>query len=171
MRGNSGQNTLDGGDGGDGNDEIHGGGDNDFVFGGAKDDTLFGDAGNDRLVGASGFDVMTGGTGVDVFEFRSIKDSGFAGAAADQITDFVSDTFAPKAGDKIDLSQIDANTLVADDQQFRFIGNNNDFVAAFGPGQLRFNGGFLEGDVDGDLVADFRIQVNSPSMVDADFIL
>jgi Ca2+-binding RTX toxin-like protein len=46
-----------------------------------------------------------------------------------------------------------------------------DFVAALGPGQLRFNGGFVEGDVNGDLIADFRIQVKVATLVDADFVL
>jgi serralysin len=168
MTGNSGKNTLDGGEG---RDELHGGGDNDFLFGGTGDDTLFGDAGDDRLAGVSGVDVMTGGAGVDTFEFRNITDSGFAGAAADQITDFLSDSFAPGQGDKIDLSQIDANVLAGGDQAFIFIGNNNNYTTDFGAGQLRFNGGFVEGDVNGDFVTDFRIQVSSPTLVVADFIL
>jgi len=29
----------------------------------------------------------------------------------------------------------------------------------------------MEGDVNGDLIVDFRIQVNAPSLVDADFNL
>jgi serralysin len=66
------------------------------------------------------------------------------------------------------VSGIDVNILARGNQAFTFIGNNNDFFAA---GQLRFNGGFVEGDVDGDLAADFRMQVNAASMADTDFIL
>ena len=42
-----------------------------------------------------------------------------------------------------------------------------------GTGQLRVNGGFVEGDVDGDLVADFRIQVFQKDnlLITADFYL
>jgi serralysin len=132
-----------------------------------------GGVGGDFLIGGAGVDVMTGGAGRDVFEFRSAQDSGFALAApADQILDFASARFTPQS-DKIDLSQIDANVTAAGDQQFVFIGNNNAFSAALGAGQLRCNGGFVEGDVDGDLVADFRIQVFQTDnlLIDADFIL
>jgi Ca2+-binding RTX toxin-like protein len=161
MLGNSGRNTLDGG-GAD--DEIHGGDENDFLFGGANDDTLFGDGGVDRLVGSSGADEMAGGAGADTFEFRAASDSGFAGASADEITDF-----SAAQGDRIDLAQIDANSLAADDQAFSFIGNNNPFSGV--AGQLRFNAGQLEGDLNGDATADFRIQVNVGSLVAADFVL
>jgi serralysin len=165
MNGNTGRNALDGGGG---NDELRGGDQDDFLFGGSNDDRLFGDGGNDRLVGASGFDVMTGGIGLDTFEFRSIEDSGFKGAPADQIVDFVSVRFTTQS-DKIDLSQIDANSLIAGDQAFTFIGNNNAFTGV--AGQLRFNASQLEGDLNGDGAGDFRIQVNVASLVAADFVL
>ena len=152
MEGNDGRNTLDGGIG---TDEIHGGGDNDFLAGGTEDDRLFGDGDNDTLVGGLGADKLTGGSGGDVFQFRSAEESGFKGAAADEILDF---SAAQK--DKIDLSQIAAN--------LHFIGNNNLFTGE--AGDVRFNAGQLEGDLDGDLNADFRIQVNVASLVDADFI-
>ena len=152
MKGNGGNNTLDGGDGGD---------------------TLIGNGGADRLIGGLGVDELTGGSGADIFQFRSIQDSGFNGAAADEIVDFVSSRFST-VSDKIDLSQIDADGDVTNgDQAFQFIGNNNAFSDTLGPGQLRCNGGFVEGDVNGDLVADFRIQVFQKDnlLVDADFIL
>jgi Ca2+-binding RTX toxin-like protein len=161
MLGNSGQNTLDGGGG---RDELRGGDENDFLFGGSENDTLFGDGGSDRLVGSLGADKLTGGAGADSFEFRSAQDSGFAGAVADEILDFSS-----AQGDKIDLAQIDANSLVAGDQAFTFIGNNNAFTGV--AGQLRFNAGQLEGDLNGDGAGDFRIQVNVASLVAADFVL
>jgi serralysin len=107
---------------------------------------------------------MTGGGGADTFEFRAPEDSGFKGAAADEILDFSS-----AQSDKIDLAQIDANSLVAGDQAFTFIGNNNAFTGM--AGQLRFNAGQLEGDLNGDGAGDFRIQVNVASLVAADFIL
>jgi serralysin len=126
------------------------------VFGGAKNDTLFGDAGSDRLVGGTGADQLTGGTGGDIFQFRSAQDSGFNGAAADEILDF-----SAAENDKIDLSQIATN--------LHFIGNNNAFTGV--AGDVRFNAGQLEGDLNGDGNADFRIQVDVASLVAADFIL
>jgi len=151
MKGNGGNNTLDGGDGGD---------------------TLIGNGGADRLIGGLGIDELTGGSGADIFQFRSVQDSGFNGATADEILDFVSSRFST-VSDKIDLSQIDADGNAAGDQQFLFIGNNNAFSANLGVGQLRCNGGFVEGDVNGDLVADFRIQVFQQDnlLVEGDFIL
>lgn len=159
--------------GGGGADELFGGDGDDALFGEDGDDELDGGAGRDLLFGASGVDVLTGGADADVFEFRAAQDSGFALAApADEIVDFLSARFSAQS-DKIDLSQIDANATAAGDQQFVFIGNNNAFSAALGTGQLRCNGGFVEGDVDGDLVADFRIQVfqTDNQLIDADFIL
>ena len=129
MLGNSGRNTLDGGQG---RDELRGGEENDFLFGGANDDTLFGDGGVDRLVGSTGADKLTGGAGADTFEFRAPDDSGFKGAAADEILDF-----SAAQADKIDLSQIDANSLVTGDQAFTFIGNNNAFSGAGRPAPLQ----------------------------------
>jgi Ca2+-binding RTX toxin-like protein len=160
MEGNGGLNTLDGGGG---NDELHGGGNDDIVFGGVDDDTLFGEHGNDVLAGGLGVDVMYGGIGADRYYFADASESGAGGAAADQIMDF-----SAADADKIDLSALDADITTAGHQLFTFIGNENAF---FGVAQVRFNGGFVEGDIDGDLNADFRIQLNAPSLVEADFIL
>jgi Ca2+-binding RTX toxin-like protein len=130
----------------------------------AGNDYLSGRGGADVLIGGAGRDTMDGGTGADRFVFASLADSSFG--APDLIYDF-----STVDHDVIDLSTIDANTTVAGDQAFLFIGNNNNFVPSFGAGQLRFNGGFLEGDVDSDLVADFRIEVNAPALPDDAFIL
>jgi hypothetical protein len=72
--------------------------------------------------------------------------------------------------DYIQLSSIDADVNTAGDQAFVFIGNNNPF---YGVGQVRCNGGFVEGDIDGDAIADFRIQVfqNDNQLIAEDFIL
>jgi Ca2+-binding RTX toxin-like protein len=106
--------------GGDGADSLKG-------YGGA--DTLLGGEGNDRLEGMSGADVLTGGNGADNFVWSTTNDTGVTIATADLITDF-----NPAQGDKIDLSNVDANILVAGNQAFTFIGN-----AAFtGPGQVNF---------------------------------
>jgi hypothetical protein len=64
------------------------------------------------------------------------------------------------------LSAIDANVHAAGDQAFRFIGTHAFTGVA---GQLHFNTntedlyvnyGFVEGDVDGDCVADFQIYLH-----------
>ncbi len=81
----------------------------------------------------------------------------------DQITDFSS-----LEHDHIDLAGIDANTQATGDQAFGFIGS-----AAFSgvAGQLRYAAHSLEGDINGDGVADFRIHVNVASLQHGDLIL
>ena len=148
--------------GGKGNDTLKG-------FGG--DDTLYGELGNDVLVGGAGEDLMYGGTGADTFQFSSIADAPMGGwhHRSDEIADF-----SAAQGDKIDLSAIDANTLeLTANQPFRWIGNDNNYVPEWGAGQLTFKDGYVQGDVDGDMMSDFVIRVNAParSMVEADFIL
>ena len=78
------------------------------------------------------------------------------------ITDFA-------AGDIIDLSDVDAKSLMDGNQDFTFIGN-----VAFSnvAGELRYANGFLSGDLNGDSRADFRIEVaNGYAITAADLIL
>ncbi|UVO55318.1 cadherin domain-containing protein [Sphingomonas sp. SUN039] len=139
------------------------------MFGGLGSDTLTGGAGADRVYGGGGGDVLTGGAGADTFLYDRLTDSfGATTATRDRILDFT-------AGDKIDLSGIDAITGGADDA-FSFIGN-----AAFGnvAGQLRatdIGGGVfnVEGDVNGDGIADFALLVTAGAgyvFADTDFVL
>jgi Ca2+-binding RTX toxin-like protein len=158
-------NTLKGEDGAD---NLKGFGGADILYGGNQGDYLDGMDGTDTLYGGSGKDSLNGGTGADTFVFSFLSDSTVA--AFDTIMDFADGTEA--SGDRIDLSKIDANSLVSGDQSFLWIGNNNNFYADADPrGQLRFNGGFVEGDVNDDLVVDFRIQVNSAPIHEYGIIL
>jgi Ca2+-binding RTX toxin-like protein len=136
---------------GRGSDDIlDGQGGADELSGHAGNDVLHGGAGDDLLLGGAGADVLTGGSEGDMFRFLP-GDTG-TGSAADRITDFAIIV------DQIDLSAIDANTGLAGDQAFTFIG-----TAAFSgtAGELRyaFDGvdTWLQGDVDGDSVADLEI--------------
>jgi Ca2+-binding RTX toxin-like protein len=175
LKGFGGADKLYGGDhadelyGGNGVDVLHGENGDDYLAGGNDNDNLAGGYGADTLVGGAGADTLTGGAGYDVFVFASIAESAYA--TPDNITDLAPTSMG--AGDKIDLSKIDANTGLNGDQQFTWIGNNNEFVDEWGAGQLRFNGGYVEGDVNGDMVADFRIKIDVPglSMPENAFIL
>ena len=116
-------------------------------------DTLNGGGGNDFLYGGLGADQLTGGAGFDAFRYQSDGPVDRP-RSMDHILDFTD-------LDRIDLSAIDANGNAGDgNQAFTFIGSN-----AFGnvAGQLRAyqNGAdwFVEGDVNGDGVADLVIQV------------
>lgn len=145
------------------NNIITGNGFANVLSGLAGNDRLIGGVGNDRLIGGVGVDVLIGGLGVDRFVFTSTLDSR-PGAGSDQIVDFIRGQ-----GDKIDLSLIDADIDgTAGNQAFAFIG-----AAAFSgaDGQLRFQAGRLQGDVNGDRVADFEVRISLATMVAGDFIL
>jgi Ca2+-binding RTX toxin-like protein len=144
-----------------GNDTIDARAGNDRVYGGAGDDTLAGNSGRDLLVGGLGKDLLNGGAHADVFDFNALAES-VVGALRDVVT------FVRTEGDKIDLSTIDADTDgTAGNQVFKWIGSK-----AFSgvDGQLRFAGGILQGDSNGDRRADFEIQVRG-SLTAADIIL
>ena len=137
------------------------------LFGGKADDTLKGGGQADLLLGNLGADMLTGNGGADTFRFDSTADSN--SGSMDQILDFTPGT------DKIDLGRVDANALTAGDQAFSWIGSNAFSGTA---GQLRAaqSGGswFLEGDTNGDGVADLVIAVTlqgSTPLAAGDFLL
>ena len=147
-------------------DTIYAGGGNDTIDGAGGNDYIDAGSGNDVLIGGHGADDMTGGSGADRFVFQKLGDS--PSAQPDRIRDF-----GAWQGDRIDLSAIDANSGVAGDQSFTFIGTSAFSGVA---GQLRWEKSgttsFVSGDVDGDGLADFRIQLDYVGgMAAADFIL
>jgi VCBS repeat-containing protein len=142
--------------GGGGDDSITGGAGRDILYGKNGNDTLNGGGGNDRLIGGLGADILNGGEGRDLYRFEDAAES--TGTATDRIT-----FFDAAAGERIDLLAIDANGNPDDgDQAFTFIGTNTAFTQGV-KGQLRVveTGGkwFVEGDIDGDTVADLVIEV------------
>jgi Ca2+-binding RTX toxin-like protein len=168
LNGDAGNDELEGGSGDDqlyggtGNDKLYGDDGNDQLFGEAGNDSLSGGYGNDLINGGLGTDLLRGGAGSDTFVFSSLADS-VVGSARDVIQDFV------HLVDRIDLSGIDANNLVAGDQAFNFIGGSAFHRIA---GELRYSGGLLSGDVNGDGIADFELQlVGMPVLTGTDFII
>jgi Ca2+-binding RTX toxin-like protein len=135
-------------------DSLVGGQRNDSIVGGGGADHLFGMGGNDWLEGGAGADQLRGGFGSDLFVYKSASDS--APGASDHIVDFEDQT------DLINLVGIDANTQVGGDQAFSFIGQN---AFSHTAGELRIEGSgsnwFVEGDIDGDGLADLIIQVDN----------
>jgi Ca2+-binding RTX toxin-like protein len=114
-------------------------------------------SGNDVIVASNTANVMNGGAGNDTFRFATA-------AAADGDTIL---GFAP--GDRIDLSAIDANTGTATNDAFTLV-TGAEFTAA---GQLavsyesRVDGDFtvIQGNIDGSMTADFRIEVEGHQQV------
>lgn len=175
IRGDRGDDEVRGGAGADrlsgdaGNDMLHGGDDDDRLYGGGGDDRLYGTSGNDRLLGAAGDDrlvggdgndtliggvgrdILTGEQGADVFVFLSLEESP-VGAGCDVITDF------ERGVDIIDVTAIDAIAATKEIDSFTFIGSSKFTQTA---GQLRRTDTVVEGDVNGDGVADFQIALQA----------
>lgn len=133
-----------------------GGSARDLLWGNDVANRLEGRGGNDVLNGFKGADTLIGGAGIDFFQFSTLNDFG------NTIVDFT-------PGDKIDVSKFDTNPGAAGDQAFAFIGQ-----AAFSnvAGQLRYSNGLLEGDVDGNGLADFSVIIaNAAPLTSGDFLL
>ncbi len=140
---------------------LTGGSGNDYLFGDAGPNQLEGGAGNDVLVGGGGADILVGGDAGDRFVFQFVNDS--LPGVRDTILDFTS------GPDAIDLTAIDANSKLAGDQAFTFLGDSR-FTGR--PGELNFRDGIVSADVDGDGVADFQIEItNVPTLIESDFYL
>lgn len=170
LLGGYGRDSLEGSGGNDrlsgdsGADTLRGGYGHDRVEGGSDADRLYGGNGSDTVSGGGGRDVLAGGAGADVFVFRTPAETGRTHDTCDVITDF-----QHADADRLDLSDIDANAQAAGDQRFHYIGAHSFGGAA---GEVRCAGGVVAGDVDGDRVADFRIELSRVTSLQADdFIL
>ena len=151
--------------GGSNSDILTGNAVNNIINGGSGNDTVNGGAGNDTVIGGLGKDTITGGTGTDIFDFNALLES-VVGVNRDIITDFSSAQL-----DKIDLSTIDANSTLVNDQAFlSTILTSGNFNAI---GQLRLVGNILSGNTDANLTtSEFEIQLTGvTSLTGTDFIL
>ena len=153
---------------------ITGNAGNNKLLGLAGNDTINGGARNDIITGGLGKDTMTGGAGLDDFDFNSVAEIG-RGATRDVIRDFV------HLVDDIDLRTIDANGAAPGNAAFKFLAAKS---AAFTglAGQLRWlqdnrpgvlnDKTIIEGDTNGNRVADFQIQLAGlKSLTAGDFFL
>ena len=158
LTGTTGVDTLKGGNG---SDTLNGLGGNDTLTGGYGTDTLNGGDGADTLIGGLGADALTGGAGNDIFKFNSLAEIGNS-YPQETITDFAT-------GDQINLAGVDANSTLSGNQAFSFVGANAFTGVA---GELRYQNGQLQGDVDGNSNSDFTIELTgSPTLAATDFIL
>ncbi|WP_342241333.1 calcium-binding protein [Inquilinus sp. OTU3971] len=148
-------------------DTLSGNRDDNNLQGGGGTDTLDGNRGDDLLNGGAGADMLIGGKGADIFKFTAASDTNI------RTTDTIAD-FNHGQKDKIDLSAIDAKSGTSANDAFSFIG-----TAGFSgkAGELRFTadgkfGTTVEGDLDGNGSADFRIALTGEiALVAKDFVL
>jgi len=146
---------------------LAGGRGDDVITGGNGNDTLDGGAGNDVLAGNGGNDVLFGRAGADVFNFDKTYLQPTGGI--DTIADFSS-----AQGDKIKVHSMDANPMTTVDDDFKWIG-----AQAFHHvvGELHYvvegsNSLLVQGDINGDGIADFSIKVlGVTSLNSTDFFL
>ena len=121
--------------------------------------SLVGNAGGNMLNGGAGDDLLIGGGGADRFVFTNLGDT-------DTISDFVSGT------DRIDVSGFDASASLDGNQAFTFIGSGA-FTNTAGELHTFMNEGvrYVAGDVDGDGIADFIINLGTRTVQSGDFLL
>ena len=136
------------------------------LTGSAVNNVLAGNSGANLITGGGGRDVLTGGLGADRFDYNAISESGATAATRDYITDF-------KPDDVIDLSTIDANGAAAGLGTFVWQGLSASVGHAFTTavaGQLHYfrvdsvnnllDRTIIEGDINGDKIVDFQIELN-----------
>ena len=112
---------------------------------------ILGNAGDNRIEGGGGADLLTGGAGADTFVYRAASDSSLG--AHDTIRDF-----SHAQGDLIDLSSI---VTGASDGHFHFVAQATAFSQSAGEMIVTQKGRIatVQGDLDGDKVADIVISV------------
>lgn len=147
-----------------GADKLRGNAGADTLDGGAGLDTLLGGAGADALTGGLGADRLAGGAGADRFIFVTANDSTLA--QLDNITDF------ERGIDRLDLSTIDADPDIGGNQAFAFLGASG-FTGA--GSEVRYeqvgHRTIVSADLDGDLLADFVVQLNGAGALTASDIV
>jgi Ca2+-binding RTX toxin-like protein len=148
------------------NDILTGSASGDVLNGAGGNDTINGGSGSDTIIGGAGQDMMTGGTDADTFIFLATSDSS-AGGNRDVIMDFT------PGSDKVDLSTIDANTVVPSYQAFTSV--TQDTCAQANSitwyQDVANNRTIIQGDVNGNTVADFEIQLTGLKTLTVDDFL
>jgi Ca2+-binding RTX toxin-like protein len=150
-------NTITGTNSGD---TLNGTAGNDTIYGLGGYDVIHGGGGNDRIYGGLGGDALYGGAGADVFVYTSTAEAppyGLIYTEWDTIYDF-------QTIDKIDLSAVDIDPLLAGKQSFHFAGYTDGVnIPDRSPGALYIakNGDYvwIEAFLNGDGYPDLNIDI------------
>ena len=148
---------------------------NDTLVGSSGNDTLRGLAGNDTLRGQGGRDLLIGGAGNDTFDFdvaahsvgsnRDVLRGGDGGKSFDGA--------GAAAGDRIDVSGIDANSAAAGNQAFAWGGTGTGRISAT---ELGNTATLIRANTDTDAAFEFELVIEdagtkASAYTAADFIL
>ena len=132
----------------------------------SNSETVVGTANSDIFYIGGGLDVILGGGGRDRFIFQM---SSIGPASTNSIT---LQDFSRASGEQIDLSAIDAIAATLSDDPFSFIGTSTFSGVA---GQLRWSeqgsNRLIEGDVNGDRLADLTINIFAAGSVDSNWFM
>ena len=140
-------------------ENLIGSSERDYLIGDNAANRIEAGGGNDQLAGNGGADTLVGGASYDEFIYHALTDS--STSARDVILGFES------SNDWIDLHEIDARSGTRDNDAFSFVGTRGFSHLA---GELRYSAerdasgvsfNRVEGDVNGDAIADFAISVYS----------
>lgn len=152
--------------GGSAGDRLYGTSGANRIEGKAGNDFINGGAGADTLIGNGGLDVINCGAettnNADTVSYLALSDS-VVGANRDQVLNF-------KAGDKINLTAIDANTTLSGNQAFIFNTTtpraNSVWYVVSGASVV------VRGDVNGNTTPDFEILMKDRAgLLSTDFAL
>jgi serralysin len=135
------------------------------AIGSGGSDRFWGDGGNNWFQGGKGKDTFTGGAGRDLYDYN-LTTASAVGAGRDVITDF------DHLVDDLDLAGIDADTGVAGNQAFRWVGS----AALTGPGEVGFfvadGNTIIRMRTDADAAAEGEIQLTGiRTLSELDFYL
>jgi hypothetical protein len=166
----SGDDTVYGSGGADtiraeaGNDTVLGGSGADLVIDTAGNDLFRGEGGADDLRGANGADSLVGGAGADTLNGGASNDRYVYELTSDSTVAAPDLIVALIAGDRIDLSAIDANVFEGGDQKFKlaaaFTGVAGQLVVTYHTSGAYSGMTSFAGDVNADGTADLFLLAN-----------
>lgn len=151
--------------GGAGADHLTGDSGDNLLWGGDGNDDINGGAGRDRIYGNGGADRLSGGAGADIFAWGKVGESGPDTGECDTILDF-----SPTDHDRLDFSEIDANSLVKGHQALTFSGAVPRAFSVWYRGEAEYL--IVYADVTGDKTADLSVRLSgTTTLSEADLIL
>ena len=150
---------------------------NDLIIGKSNNQILKGRQGNDALTGRGANELIDGGPGNDILEGRGGNERLRGGTGADFFRFTKADTelgeidrildFDPLQGDRIGINAVLGITRSLSGEGWTYIGSDAFHGIA---GELRFNDGLLQGDLDGDGAANLQIRLDKLNTFNPDWI-